>query len=176
MHSALAVHHNLDLPFDPPRMGTHLGISLATLDSIDGATFSIGWKPRRARAAADRYADDAWLRVHGRVRCSRGAWTFADPALVEAEALELVQWLRRRPWPADDTLDFVEPCLAFRARGAEDGLLHLSVRFMAEVSPPWIRDDDHAVWQEGWTLDMTVREHQLQRLAGDLQRMLEDER
>lgn len=149
-------------------------IRFATLEADDGNRISIGWEPRDAstRTHRCRAGEELWLRVHGQVNCDRGNWTFVDPSLEEPEADELVGWLGQRPWPDEAGLKFMEPCLSFFARGVREGLMVLEVRFMGEVSPPWIWDDGDAVWNEGWTLEFAVREHQLLEFARNLERLL----
>ncbi len=158
-------------------MSTKPGIKLIPLDTDSGTVLSLGWKPRDARMSADRKrhrkGDLRWLRVHGDIRCERGNWTFMDECLTEPEGATLIQWLGQRPWPdGADLDDFIEPCLAFGARGVRDGRMILQVKFAAEASPPWLRDEPNDVWWRGWTLEMAVQEHQLQGFAAGLHRLL----
>lgn len=156
-------------------MPTHTPIQFATLRSDDGAEVALGWKPRDARQRLGREVDwgnDPWLRVHGRVRCAEGEWSFADPALIEHEARVLADFLDLRPWPTPRTLEFTEPCLTFTAQNEQNGVFILDIRFRAEAAPDWLRDDDHAYWHVGFTLTLCVKDVDLRAFTKQLREML----
>lgn len=66
--------------------------------------------------------DANWLLVEGDVRAHGTAWTFRDPCITTWEARALLDWLRRAPG-SEDSIDFLEPALAFRLLpGRDDGI------------------------------------------------------
>ncbi|MFT3683722.1 MAG: hypothetical protein QM783_02150 [Phycisphaerales bacterium] len=139
---------------------------------------SLGWKQGTVSQRARRVSQSdelKWLMVHGEVHCPEGAWSFRDEAFTEDEAVQLVEFLSVRPWTSERQLAFIEPCLAFSTRGkheGKNGLLNLDIRFRGEVSPPFIRGDEEAVWGSGFTLGLFVKEDELRRFADGLGRML----
>lgn len=149
-------------------------VKCASLDAGHGKRLSIGWKPRdtRGRSVRRGNVDDNWLKVHGSASCDRGRWEFVDACLTEQEALELVDWLSRRPWPQNSELRFTEPCLRFIAQGASPNRLRFAVCFIGEVAPPWIRGEREAVWETGWTIEYAVTDEQLCAFAAELRGLL----
>lgn len=132
-----------------------------------GQSCELGWRPLKpASAAGER--DYRWLKVAGRIRTDDGEWCFVDESLTERESRDLVLWLRRRPWPTQSSLDFIEPCLEFHARGERDGRLLIAITFRGEVSPPWIQGDADRVWGEGYTVEWLVSHAALSQFADGL--------
>lgn len=130
------------------------------------ATLKLGWPRPPSRRP------DQWLRVHARVDCPLGHWSFTDESLTVAEAEALIDWLRAPTTRSAPT--FIEPCLSFAASStastsAPDSIL-LAITFKGEASPPWIRGTDE-VWEGGWTLRGETTLTQLQRFANELARM-----
>ncbi|MCX4404438.1 MULTISPECIES: hypothetical protein [unclassified Streptomyces] len=85
----------------------------------------------------------SWLIVEGTANCPQGAWTFRWQALTPEDAIALATWLRdfaRSPdggQQADDSLEFIEPNLAFAATRADAHQIALQIRLDLEFSPPW---------------------------------------
>lgn len=126
------------------------------------AKLKLGWPRPPSRSP------DQWLRVHARIDCPEGHWSFVDESLTIAEADALVAWLQApatRPAPT-----FMEPCLSFAASAAARDFITLAITFKGEASPPWIRGTDD-VWDGGWTLRGETTPAQLQRFANELARM-----
>lgn len=143
----------------------------ATLESQDASRFEMGWPARDARQRVARSGEEEWLPVRGRVTCAVGSWEFLDEALTEDEALMLAERLSVRPWPRNDIIAFVEPCLTFYLAGAVGDLLNVGIRFRGEVAPPWIHAGGLA-WDEGFRLDLRVSESGIARFAEWLRRSI----
>lgn len=145
-----------------PRSEHHL-----PLLRLGRAKLRLGWPRPPSRSS------DQWLRVHARIDCPLGHWSFVDESLTIAEADALIAWLNAptaRPAPT-----FMEPCLSFAASEAPsatapDSIL-LAVTFKAEASPPWIRGTDE-VWEGGWTLQGETRTVDIAALADRLAQLL----
>ena len=141
-------------------------VEYATL-RIGRGTVRLGWAPfRSSKLSADRCAHG--VKVHGVVVAQEGEWSFADECLYLDEAISLVHWLRAdRQSP--DSIRFLEPCLAFAsAPTSRPGFENFSVTFKAEISPPWIRDDEERVWHTGWTLRAETPRDDILRFASVL--------
>ncbi len=93
--------------------------------------------------------DANWLIVAGHAVTGDGrAWSFREPCLTTREAQRLGAWLSAVadgsvPWSraesldADDTLDFVEPNLAFSLMERSDRGVAIRIRLSQECAPPW---------------------------------------
>jgi hypothetical protein len=108
--------------------------------------------------------DDRWLVIAGHVDLGDRGWSFTDPCLLMDEARALTGWLRAagerrigpdtrhpdpvRPDPVDDggepdpSLSFLEPVLGFSLFDHSENKVTVGIHFMAEIAPPWLREDD----------------------------------
>lgn len=137
--------------------------------ALGRATLELGWPHR---AIPDSHPETyLWLRVHARMSCPEGNWSFIDESLTAAEAHQLITWLLTTPTD-QPTMSFTEPCLSFAAiRGQNSETVSLAITFRGEASPPWIADTD-AAWADGWTLRGETTMQQLHQFATSLARML----
>jgi len=147
-------------------MTARKGVEHAILD--DGRRrLELGWKPRRvgAPAAPELLDETDWPKLHGRVRCEAGEWEFCDSSLSDREIFLFARFLEARPWPSGARFVSMDRCIAASANGPAGRHLALAIEFRGEVSSPWLWGDADAVWQTGFTLEMTPDDAGLLRFA-----------
>jgi hypothetical protein len=142
--------------------------------SIVGYEFPYAVARLLGSAGSDFNHDANWLVVEGDATDGDRAWSFRDPCLLTADARELAAWLDavadRRP--DLDSLEFLEPNLAFsRSSSATDPPV-VRVTFRLEARPPWMPDATEDDWDSAW-LEFDMSPEALQRAASDLRTDLE---
>lgn len=118
--------------------------------------FIDGYQFGESPAASTGGWDEHWLQIAGRVRRGGESWVFRDPCLTTWEAHELLGWLRRAVEYSPESIDFVEPNLAFDATSNDDVGTTIVVTLRAEAAPPTASDEIRWGRGCGITLDMSA--------------------
>jgi hypothetical protein len=121
--------------------------------------------------------DENWLMVAGEV--SQGLnkrWSFRDPILTAAEAVEIAPWLRHAaegsiPVTHQDSngrvspdLYFVEPNVSFSVAGRSDSSVQVRVHFSQESAPPWL-DWEERIDNYSFFVELFVSSRELEAAA-----------
>lgn len=109
--------------------------------------------------------DSNWLRIQGWVERVDGRWKFNDPCLLTHELAELIEWLRALPSPPSDSIDFLEPLLAFSTSEHDEWTIRVQLR--AEAVPESVGGEQR--WREGVTLELVTTPEQRDRIVAELE-------
>lgn len=122
-------------------------------------------------AAGETY-DANWLRIRIDAVGAHGAWSAADPALLNYEAARLADWLEsvQAGTPAARAISFLEPMLLFRLVDNPAGGKALRVHFGAFVRPAWSAEG--GAGQQNLWLDFPLDQVDLASAARDLRDQL----
>ena len=121
--------------------------------------------------------DDNWLVVKGGARSASESWSFEDPALLTADALEIRDWLCRvaeQTEPVQDFgneehnepgLTFIEPNIAFSVKGYFPDGATVRVHLSLESSPRSRRVDERHFALYGYWLEISASSEMFSRAS-----------